>query len=282
MLLNTDDIDQVVHDDLQAPTYYLNYWSFEWVNDHLLKVNLGYGEDRPHLFTFRYVDVVSKNWLDKSLTLPEQDHPFDWSSISPDETLILYLNKQDELVLFDLVNQKEIWKVFADRYVSLYPTAEWSRDSQRVAFITKHGGRDIQILSGDGQYYENVKKISFSSSQEFVPGLVHFAWSPNNQYLAISGNLYDNQANSQQPFLYLYDVLKERYIFRCPMGSADPNVNPQIPLFSPDGNYLTTRFLPNTTSLFLLYDLNTMTVYQIKEGDFGALGWVEDFSRYWK
>jgi len=37
VFVNTEKIDEVVH-RLESPTFYINYWSFEWVNYHLLKV----------------------------------------------------------------------------------------------------------------------------------------------------------------------------------------------------------------------------------------------------
>mgnify|MGYP001465320900 CR=1 FL=1 len=280
--LDISDVTDLIHRK-GATTYFLQHWYFEWINPRILKVYLGYGENRPSEYVSKYYDIQDEAWWEALLqNLPDWDNDFGWSQVSPDLTHVLYLDRNGQIVLYDLENKNELWTRDAGGFNPFISSAQWNTDSQRVAFRTSTEQTIIQITSRNGDNYSKAKEISFTSESKdlfMVPD--NFIWSPEGRYLAISGRISDTQG-LQRPSLYLYDTENDAYVFRCAMGDPVDHVNALSILFSPDGSHIASSFEKYNNMPFYLYDLTRQSVYQIEEGNAGAIGWVEDFSRDWK
>jgi len=109
-------------------------------------------------------------------------------SISPDLTRVLFINKDYQLVLYDLIQNKTLWK-YSD-YDGISPrltspnlsNAIWSQNSEMLALpVTKDKGKTpgIIVLSKDGRI------INASYFGDYQQGL---NWSKDNQLLSFYEN----------------------------------------------------------------------------------------------
>lgn len=282
-VVDLSEVTDLVHRS-GAEASYLQYWHFQWINSRILKVTMGFGETRTIVYAYKYYDIQTGTWWEEPLqNLPNFKKDLGWSQVSPDLTRILYLDRDGRVVLYDLEQQKELLKRLAGGFNPFISDAQWSRDGQYIAFRTPAEQLDIQILSHDGDKYAKVKEITFTPRQgDLSLETYNFIWSPDSQFLAISGVILDKQKQLQTPSLYLYDTAKEEFTFRCAMGEPAEYVNARFLQYSPDGDQIVTTYRKYIEIPFRLYDLTSGSVYQFREGNAGAVGWVGDFSRNWK
>jgi hypothetical protein len=282
--IDLSSMDTVVHD--LASTFSFQYWVLEWVNNEIVKVNAAYGESSDGaapLYMYGQVNIFQGTWFDVSFLSSVQKEPFSWTVISPDLSRLLFLNVSNDLVLWDVENQTELWAESAGISNQTPPIAYWSSDNLKVALWTRSNPMDIQILSRDGKNYTKVvKPIYTMPSQEFIPTRGHFQWSPNGQLLAISGIILDNNSGSKHSMIYVYDVEHEEYIYRCPLGDIDIHSFASDILWSPDGRFIVPEYSASKRTPFRLYDLRNNTIFQLNEAGYGAVAWLEQIPGSWK
>jgi len=280
--VKSDEVYNLIPDHIDE-SYSLLVWKFEWMNAHIIKIFFGYNVGTgPIHGAYRYYDIYTRDWWDDAFAvLPLWDKYFGWSQISPDLTRVLYVNKNFEIVLYDLEQNKELWKAPAGKWGHFQSSAQWTRDSQWAAFLTATDKRDIQVVSRDGDVVKKVKKLTFSATQQFYPGVVHYEWSPKSDALAVGGSIRDSQNDSSQKVFYIYDLRQESITYWCPTAQMDETMYYSKLLYAPDSTKVITGFIRNNPVQFRLFDLARGNVYLVEDGNFGAVGWVDDFSKKW-
>ena len=259
-----------------------HYWTLEWLTNGIIRVRISYGESpKPKQifppFVYGYYDIEQDSWLkDPIQSLPGRKS-YGWVDLSPDLTRMLYLDKTSDFVLWDVENNKKLWTRFLGSD-QMPPYATWSWNGQKVAFWTEWYPQNIQLLDREGNSYQVLQNPIYpDAAKEFWPYRGFFAWSPDSRYLAMSGYIDDGSTGLHTAMLYVYDVQKAEYIYRCPLGDTGKRTVSSNILWSPDGRYIVTKFLQSPTVPFRMYDLKELQVYQIKPAGFAAVDWVRNF-----
>jgi len=282
-VIDLSRMTEFIHDS-GSETFFPLVWQFEWVDPHIVKILVGYGETRPIWYIFGYYDILQDTWWDDNLQYVPDREAYEWTDLSPDLTRLLYINSNHEIVLWDLPKQHEIWRSNPDGFQPA-PKARWTSDSQKVAFWSVDKLDEIQLINRDGDGYTSVRKPKYpSESQNLSIGSFGFRWSPDNRLIAIWGIIRDDQNSLQTPMLYVYDLQNESYIFRCQVGESTDRVYIWNFFWSPDGSMLIPEHVYEgfETTPFRLYDIRNKAVYQYGQETFSAIGWVQEFADNWK
>lgn len=259
-------------------------WTISWLTDRIVQVRSTYGESPNEIFPdfiFGYFDIFNEAWLDEPVNKLPNRYNYQWINFSPDLSRMLYLNKDFEIVLWDVIQEKELWRNVAGTS-QLPPFAVWSPDHQQVAFWSDGFPEDIQLLSRDGRDYSVIPKPLFKSTNiEFIPYRGFFEWAPDSQRLAITGIIENRQDSSVQSILYIYDVDLKEYVYSCPMGDEDKRTVSSNIIWSPDGNFILPEIYQSKTTPFNLYDIKNAVVYQILPPGYAGVTWLKSYPDSW-
>jgi hypothetical protein len=258
------------------------YWSLDWVNAHIVKATVSFGETPESYpnFLYSYFDI-SKNPPEEIFYVLSNWSKYDWSEISHDLSRVLYIDKQYNIVLWDIEQKKQVSISPSMPFAQVPPAAKWSYDSRFIAFRTLADIGNINILSWDGKIHKTVRNLEFlNSSKNFTSSSGFFRWSPNNHSLAISGDITDESTNSWKPMLFLYDIEKEIYTSQCIFIDDPLYTAPSDILWSPDGNFIASRYSNLIKPPLWLLDLRTGIVYQSEE-EYGAIEWISELPEKW-
>jgi dipeptidyl aminopeptidase/acylaminoacyl peptidase len=169
-----------------------NTWlSGGWVNNNYIEGIL-YDRDNheDNLWESWLLNLEQLEW--KSLSSVYSNlHPAENSgfSISPDLTKVLYVNREYQLVLYDLVQNKTLW-TYSD-YDGIHPfvnsprlaDATWSEDGKLLATTISNNANQNQpsilILDQSGKTLHLM---------DFGTGQLGLSWSNNKNFLSFWGN----------------------------------------------------------------------------------------------
>lgn len=212
-----------------------NAWlSGGWVNNNYIQGVLfdrDHNEDNflrePWLLNLEQLEWKSISSINNTLE-PEENSGF---SISPDLTRVLYVNRQHQLVLHDLIKNKALW-TYSD-YDGLSPylhspflaDTTWSEDGKLLATTISNNANQNQpsilLLDQNGEIFHLT---------DFEIGQFGLSWSNNKKFLSFWENL------SSRSVIRVMDV--ENGVVRdlCMLGE---NIEPwgRI-IWSPDQQFL--------------------------------------------
>lgn len=274
--LDMSSISQYVFSDI-APTYSFQNWPrFSWVNNQLVEVLTTYSETPGYGFPsyqYGYYDIDQRTWWeDLILELPNRE-PYGLLVLSSDLHHVLYVTLDNEVVLWDRGQQKIVWSQpdFAD---TDHFVASWALDSRYLAFGYSH---NIQIISRDGNLITTVKNIRLSNEKEKLEVRGFYRWSPDGRRLAIMQLLQNEQEQTWQPMLYVYDLETETFVYRCPLADTRTS-EPYIELsWSPDGNFILSGNGWDDSIPIRAFDLQTYSIYQLERENSVLVGWSQQF-----
>ncbi|NMC34990.1 MAG: WD40 repeat domain-containing protein [Veillonellaceae bacterium] len=250
---------------------YLDYW----LSDKLISmlVLYQYGENGPiysrsgllnpfegawKTDLFDQLPVISDNTVGN---IREYEFGF-----SPDLSRILFYESNDgAIILWDLVNKKEIKRFQIGFIPDLFVLYDWAVDSSKVAYlIPTSNGQEISIVYRDG----TIERVELPPSHNgrLIPYYV--TWSPNGENLAISTQFF-SETGGAEVLLYVYHLPTSQYIYRCRFSgfTSSPGV-----FWSPDGQFLISGRWSSTENPLLLFDIGEVPVIKIVE-DAVAYGW---------
>lgn len=162
-----------------------------WVNNNYLQGILYDRENpedklwEPWLLNLEQLEWKSLSSINNTLD-PVENSGF---SISPDLTRVLYVNKQYQLVLYDLIQNEAIWTYSG--YDGLNPfvhspglaDATWSEDGKMLATTISNNANQNQpgilILDQSGRILHLI---------DFGTGQFGLSWSNNKKFLSFWGN----------------------------------------------------------------------------------------------
>jgi hypothetical protein len=170
-----------------------NAWlSGGWVNNNYLrgilydkKIFLEDHLREPWLLNLEQLEWKSLSSINNTLD-PEENSGF---SISPDLTRVLYVNKQHQLVLYDLIENKAVW-TYGDYdglspyvYSPVLADATWSKDGKLLATTISNNANQSQpgilILDQNGKILHLM---------DFGIGQLGLSWS-NNKNFSLFGEI---------------------------------------------------------------------------------------------
>lgn len=271
-------------DELGAGFAPFQTWSIRWVNENIILIDATFSETATssfHLHQYRLYDIVDFVWRDDLTQELPQRQLYQWLDISPDLKSVLYVDKQYDLVLWDLEEHKKVWSDHVSSSIDQSPLVSvWSPDSQYIALVF---GNFTKIISRDGDIVQTILDPIFQNADETYLYNRSLSWSPNSNLLAISGVVHYDDETIQSMF-YIFDISEQIYTFRCPFQdkAADLREPQTSVIWSSDGNYILPSNPRYITVPFRLYGLRDKTVYQISENDERVIGWFGQFPEMWK
>ena len=266
-------------DELGAGFAPFQTWSIRWVNENIILIDATFSETATssfHLHQYRLYDIVHFVWRDDLTQELPQRQLYQWLDISPDLKSALYVDKQYNLVLWDLEEHKKVWSDHVSSSIDQSPLVSvWSPDSQYIAFVF---GNFSKVISRDGDNVQTILDPIFQNADQPYLHNRSLSWSPNSNLLAISGVVHYDDEKIQSMF-YIFDINKHTYIFRCPFEDKAAGIHaPQTNvIWSSDGNYILPSNTRYITVPFRLYDLRNKTIYQISENGERVVGWFNQF-----
>ncbi len=250
-------------------------WSGSWINSEVLHISIAYLP--PGGTMWRGFDAVFDPfrgvWREDLFSDLVDREPRKWARFSPDLTRAIYTT-EEAIVLMDLVSKQEVWRDTREGLtVDPWPVYYWSPDSSRVVYYALNYPQ--YLISRDGQTWKEIRDIlSTGATLGTDPGV---QWSPDGRYLAITREKYFDGTDSSLPVLYLYDIKKDGYIFRCPFqgfGQA-PGV-----FWSPDSRYLIPTTPVDPEDPLIMIDSQMGKVYKLADKA-RAQGWSAMFPSKW-
>jgi len=204
-------------------------WAWaHWISDKYVVARI-YRQDNPRDLVFAVLDPFAGQWLHN---LPsELPDPDIWTAfaVSPDLTRVVYAGAGNMLILWDLTNQRELWRLndfFDPSFVggagSRIISIVWNADSSGFVFNDMELGGSASDLTAYRVYRVDRDGAQISTVSEH--GIWNLAVSPNGRYLA--GRTEDG--------LVIYDVSLAKQVATCPIVTGG-NL---IPFWSPDGSFL--------------------------------------------
>jgi hypothetical protein len=256
-----------------------NSWTpVEWVNNDYL---LGILYDRenhednvwePWLLNLERMEWKSLSSINNTLD-PVENSVF---SISPDLTKVLYLNKQYQLVLYDLIQNKVVW-TYNDYDWPRFLGATWSEDGKMLATtITNTANEDqpgILVLDHNGKILQlmNFGTMPFSLS-----------WSNDEDFLSFWGYQRTGltTASDWRSVIRMMDMSTGLARDLCMLSE---NVHPVGTMFwSPDQQFLAYNLQNNNAKRneVIIQKLNDpqLRVWQLDDETpyFDFLGWSKE------
>lgn len=279
----------VVATEKFSPFVSLQRWTFEWVNDHIVRVIAEYGETQSSgfgNFVYGFYDVSTGAWWNTPIQNLPGYFPSLWIDISPDVSHILFIDQANILIYWDIKKQTAIWTKPMSTLIPFPPRTSWSNDGQKVVYALP-GSNNLYVSSEYGKVDKPIPDISLSSPQQHFYA-DYYRWSPDNRLFAVSGAIYEdrNDNNNAVPIrtmLYIYDMETDQYIYRCSLGSEITNSTSGVKIiWSPDGNFIVPQDSFGDITPFRLFDLKSKLVYQIAGTGYAAFGWADQIPSQWK
>jgi hypothetical protein len=264
----------------------LNTWiPLNWVNkDYLLGIlyDKQNNEDNlwePWLLNFEKLEWKSLSGINDTLD-PIERSGF---SISPDLTRVLYVNKQYQLVLYDLIQNQAIW-THSD-YDGLNPfvhsagltDATWSENGEILATNISNNGIEVQpsilVMDKNG---EILHSLGFGTKQ------FGLSWSNDKKFLSFWGYQKASliTANSSRPVIRIMDVGTGLVKDLCMLSESEQIVDNIF--WSPDQNFLAYNLQNNDTKRneVIVQELNDPQLRVLRLDDksphFDLLGWSKE------
>ena len=220
-----------------------NAWfSVDWVNNNYLQGVLFDKENfednflrEPWLLNLEELEWKSLSSINGTLDFDENSG----FSISPDLTRVLYVDKQHQLVLYDLIQNQALW-VYSD-YDGLRPyvyspdlaDATWSDDGKMLATnISNYANQNqasILILDQSGKIL---------NLMDFGTGQSGLSWSNNKKFLSFWGNQRTGltTASGSRSIIRIMDIENGLVRDLCMLNE---NIEPWGRIFwSPDQQFL--------------------------------------------
>ncbi|MFN8400090.1 MAG: hypothetical protein U0X74_08745 [Anaerolineales bacterium] len=157
-----------------------NSWTpVDWVNnDYLLGMLYDKENHEDNVWEPWLLNVERLEWKSLSSINNTLDSVKNSSfSISPDLTKVLYLNKQYQLVLYDLIQNKAVW-TYNDYDSPIFLGATWSEDGKMVTTVipntANEGQQGILVLDQNGKilllmnFREMPLSLSLSNDEKFL------------------------------------------------------------------------------------------------------------------
>jgi WD40 repeat protein len=205
-----------------------------WINDSLIHMILiGQTSDpySPGSYVATIYDPFEGLWADDLLDkMGRTDHLS--FGVSPDETRAIYFTRLDAtpLALDDLDKNTtlSLWSSSGYSFVTAsYPGISWAPDSSFAAMTYMP---TVRLLSRDGESYKTI-----ADSTSILGNVVATAWSPDSRYLAFV-TAWNTTPLTSSHELYIYDVVRGKYLYRCPLASYS-RLAPDL-IWSPDGAHI--------------------------------------------
>jgi Tol biopolymer transport system component len=193
----------------------------------------------------------------------------------PTLSRIVYLENGPQLVLWDVENQRELWRIY-DLYVDEFPPL-WSPDGAYMAFLMSSTNEEndllpdtqLSVIKRDGG-----ELMSVAVSQE---GLDIFNWSPDGHYLAY----WLSQQDYTVRRLFLFDLVTGQSLDTCITYSASGGGDwPPRPVWSPSSTQFIVRVQtkPKTSTQPATYETLVMDVLKNVVArldiEFDPVGWL--------
>lgn len=242
-----------------------------WINDHLIYLMFGYMSTDPHathIYTFTTIIDPFKGILELDL-LGKIKYRADDNEIgfSPDLSKVMYINGYG-LYLKDLTANELVYDDV--KFKTLYSTMiRWAPDGSMAAALLTPDQYDvgIRLVSKDGTDQRIIKAETFNVNTT----IDRFYWSPDSQFLALITE------RDKDAILYLYDVLKEKVIYRCPIIGYGGT--PAVTVWSPNNEWIATSAFHGKALQVL--NIKTGQVFELANNAL-LQGWSNLFPIDWK
>lgn len=258
-----DDLPRTYKAHLEAPV------SNSWINDRLIYTNLAAKTEEKteygyYLYLPKVFNPFTGKWIPEVMTnLPNSSIAS--IAFSPDLTRALYFVPPAHLALLDLTTGKTIWK---DRNFSTSVegiVTKWAPDN-RMALIANRTFSapqtfKISLITRDGLLFRIIANENYPADHFSPSGI---AWSPDARYIAMT------QLGIPDDQVYIYDVKRDTYLFRCPAS----------------GLYLV--WSPDSRNLVIGGELAPLQILEIETGKITEIapsgipvGWSTSFPNDW-
>lgn len=266
-------------------TVNISWYSVDWVNeDYLQGVLYEEGRTGDELWESWLLNPYQLEWKPLSGFVNDLNQANKSGFlVSPDLTRVLYVNNQYQLILYDLSQNKILWK--NDNYDGVIPgltspnlsDAIWSKDGEFLALPTTNesNGSVVLVLSRDG------KIINSANFSNHLHGL---SWSKDRQALAF----YEDRCvtadciDKASPVIQLISMKDSSLRDVCtlpentlPVGGI---INNRI-VWSPNQQFLAYSFWNGKTMqngiVFQKLNDPDVRILQINNDDLILLGWSE-------
>lgn len=187
---------------------------------------------------------------------------------SPALDRVVYLEDAFTLVLWDVANEREVWRIKGDSVNISAPA--WSPDGTYMAFVHSSSIDHIQIIDKDGN--EVAPEI-------IAPGLVTtFGWSADGRYLSY----WSVEAPNKSLRLFVFDLMAQQLIDTC---ITEPSISTlgSLPIWSPSSSQFIVGSAVNPEAYFtewrfrtVILDVERNQVVQLDYEELEPVAWLKD------
>lgn len=249
------------------------YLSIKWLGKNIFRIQYTFTES-PQTILFpvfyEYKEFGQDEWLRRNVDSLSRDQ-WNWLDISPDMSQIIYIDSNNDLVVWNTEKSEKVWSVHYYTF-TIPPYVAWSPDNNYFAIWTADNWNRVAIYNRDG----SLKQLLQFTDMYFpdvllAKGEPPFQWSPDSKYISITELKGDTK--NHQPWVYVYSLDKENYVYHCPLALNGDKVVYSNVTWAPKGNQLITTYPQTQDFIPLIYDLDDLLVYRVDDEKATVYGW---------
>lgn len=256
----------------ENPNGFPAYWMGQWINDHLLYLEifyLGSNLDTQVQRINALLDPIEGRWRNDLLI--GYPTPYAYTvALSPDQSRILYKDPAG-MEMWDVQQKIEFGPNWAIGDHGNFIFMKWSPDSTKVVYF--YPGETVYLTDRDDEERTEITSDNYPVSGLFAP---YAKWSSDGRYLAFvqSFRLTDSIQT-----IFVYDTQDKKFTYQCAITGVflrGPSLQ-----WSPDGKYLAVSsdspglYTKDLAPIYILEFENGKVFELAQKGN--VHGWTDSF-----